>query len=146
MDHEDLLLMLPKIKLFTERMEENWTSDVASAAHTTLGETKWKAPKRLPLAADVRQLHTYLLERQEVTKAALEKESTPENFRSFCEVILCRVLLFNRRRVGETQGALRVDYEKSNNCPPPEDVDIMEGRSALEQVLVKWKCAGKRGG
>ena len=149
LDDSVLLLNLPHIKLLEDRMEENATTDVNREAHATIAVRKWNAPRRLPLTEDVKKLHTHLLHRNDECREALSSGTSDALYRDLCEITLCRILLLNRRRVGEIQAMLLQDYLKSKENPPQEDSDVMKCLSDVEKTLVKTlqrvEIRGKKG-
>ncbi|XP_034238300.1 uncharacterized protein LOC117643486 [Thrips palmi] len=137
LDDPVLLLNVPNIKLLQERLEENASIDINKDAHSTLSTRSWNAPRRLPLTADVQKLHAHLLKRNDEIREAMKSGVSDKLYREFCEVTLCRVLLLNRRRVGEIQYMELKDYQRSKENSPRDDDPAMKTLSEVETVLVK---------
>ena len=134
---------------FLEVCDVKLTEDISIHAHRTLTEEKRNKAKRLPLAADIMRLTTYLKETAQVQKDTLRHGTTvhPTAWMTLNELTLTQVMLFNRRRQGEISKMSLNDYE-SKSSPDAED-HLYDSLSDFEKELCKKlkraEIVGKKG-
>ena len=92
--------MQKKAKRFLTLCAETWTDQVSSRALTNLYEAKFNKPNLLPLTDDIVRLHRYLDEQSATLMKRLEAGDSSV-WGDLCQVLLSRLILFNRRRCGE---------------------------------------------
>ncbi|XP_074026426.1 uncharacterized protein isoform X1 [Leptinotarsa decemlineata] len=138
------------VGLFKKLLETTWKHEISTKAGNDLNTKTWNKITLVPLAADLKLFRDYLIEKG--TKAAQNLKQNIKNFKAFkilMETIFCRLLLLNRRRVGELQRIKLATYmytEKSNNKNYEEFADAV---TPAEKLLLKnFKrvvTRGKRG-
>lgn len=77
-----------------------WGTRITKLARVILSERKYGQDVQLPHPEDIKELYTYL------HKALAELDLTQanyENYRTVCEVVEARLIVYNRRRTGEVQ-------------------------------------------
>lgn len=138
------------VGLFRKLLETTWKHEISTKAGNDLNTKTWNKITLVPLAADLKVFRDYLIKKG--TDAAQNLKQNIKNFEAFkmlMETIFCRLLLLNRRRVGELQRMKLATYmftEKSNNKNYEEFADAV---TPAEKILIKdFKrvvTRGKRG-
>ena len=122
-----------QIDKFLELYHLEWTDQVARGALATLKEKRWNNPPLIPLTRDIQKLQTYLDEEMSARRTELENRASASAHKAFAEVVLARLMLFNRRRQGEA-GRMRIADFTARRAPNPDD-DIVDSLSPLEKQL-----------
>ena len=134
---------------FIELYNLQWTKQISRHALTTLQEAKWNRKETMPIAADIQLVHSYLDRETEIKVAELTNHPTPATHKAVAELILARVIMFNRRRQGEAS-AMTVDaYQKAASSDGQNHPEITSSLSSFEQhlagSLLRVVIRGKKG-
>lgn len=78
-------------------MDLELRSKISTIALSTLNVRKFNKNEILPLTADLLKLNQYLENEMENLMQSCE----PDNWKIFRQVLLARIILFNKRRSGE---------------------------------------------
>ena len=136
-----------KHQLFLSFCERKWSREVSSHVLRSLRQRKFNKPTVLPLAEDVRLLHTYLTARGDACLHSLSDQPTIASWSELCQITLTQIVTFNRRRAGEAQRMLVSAY-CSDNAENVND-DVRRCLSQIELALCKEfriiHVEGKRG-
>jgi len=140
-----------EVKSFRKLLDINWTEDMSRHALRTLSKKKRNKPRLLPLANDVRLLSIELKKKGrqaiEELKTCGDKVKVVSAWSTLRNVVLTRLMLFNRRRQGEVSHLLLEDYAKIH-CGS-DDGFVMANLSFLEKELSRYfsrvEIIGKRG-
>jgi len=140
--------MQKKADGFLELYQAEWAERISSHALTTLHDSKFNKPQYVPLADDVKKLTMYLKKEAEVLKDALSGDS--RYLDDLAEVVLAQLILFNRRRSGETQRMEVKDFRegiKENGVPVDEEVlkSLTKFERELCEIHYRIEIKGKRG-
>ena len=131
---------------FLELYRREWKVMVSSRALGTLQERKWNAPDKLPIHEDVKRTASVLKNDLEQAKLQLRETPSIQNYVSLARATLATVLLFNRRRPGETE---RLTIETFGKRSKSVNEEITQHLSQLEQELCRElthvTIRGKRG-
>jgi len=131
---------------FIQLCDMEWP-DTSTHAIRTLHQRQWNAPRRLPVASDLKTLHRHLSSKSDLCKTAL-KSCTPDRqkWHDLAKVTLVRNMLFNRRRSGEIE---RIPLHACKRITNTADEDIIAHLSKWEQELCKklsrFEIRGERG-
>ncbi|CAH1099872.1 unnamed protein product [Psylliodes chrysocephalus] len=137
------------IQVFRRLLENMWKHEISSKAGNDLNTKTWNKITLVPLAADLKLFRSYLITKG--TEAAQKLEKNLNDYKAFnllLETVFCRLLLLNRRRVGELQRLKVATYllTEGGNKNYEEFSDAV---SATEKLLLqKFKrvvTRGKRG-
>ena len=132
---------------FAALYKESWKFDIGGLAKTQLDQTKWNAPQLIPFTEDVKNLHSFLSEKQQQDLNALKENPSPSRWKNLAKVSLTQVILFNRRRAGEVSRMPLSVYLSKDTSETHEDVNL--ALTALEQKLcnhfLRMTIVGKRG-
>ena len=135
-------------KEFLKLYKTQWRVDVSSHALRSLYTRKFNKPMILPLAEDVKVLHSFLENEARRTHERLLKEITAKDWQALCQLTLAELILFNRRRSGEVQ---RIPVSLFSLLKDKKDFndDFLLGLSKIEVALCKLlkhiEIQGKKG-
>ena len=134
---------------FIELYNLQWNRQVSRHAHVTLHEAKWNRAEAMPVAADIQLMHKYLDQETESKLAELKAKPTPEAYKAVAELVLARLILFNRRRQGEAS-AMTVDaYRKATASEQGNHPEVTSSLTSFERhlagTLLRVVVRGKKG-
>ena len=136
-----------KFKQFLSLCDNEWGHEVSSHALRSLHQRKFNKPTVLPLAEDVKVLHSYLTAKASMCMESLSREPTVACWSDLCQITLAQVVAFNRRRGGEAERMLLSAYCSDSIENVNEDVSACLSR--VEVALCKEfrivHVEGKRG-
>ncbi|XP_028415486.1 uncharacterized protein LOC114538508 [Dendronephthya gigantea] len=120
---------------FLELYETEWGKKITSPAHDNLGLKKTNKPDVLPLTSDLMKLRDYLLEAIKKGTENLRRDRNKENFRVLSEVCLARLIMFNKRRGGETARMKLKAYQSRCNWREHQNQEVFQSLSVSEKQL-----------
>ncbi|KAK7506679.1 hypothetical protein BaRGS_00002154 [Batillaria attramentaria] len=142
-------------KDFLALYHDDWNDEVSTTALQDLHFARFNNAKRLPLAKDLQKLNAHLQEKAAETMAAISQDAVRDpamlekNCRELNRITLAQVVLFNRRRAGETERMEVCQYQQGLVTGKQVQEDIFEGLSQFEKHLVhtlaRIEIRGKRG-
>jgi hypothetical protein len=137
-----------RVEDFLYLCEKEWTSEVSSAAISTLTSAKMNRPQVLPLTDDIMKMNSFLNDESTRLQNIMAKSPTSDSWNALARITLVSTVLFNRRRSGEAERMLLANYE--NRRKNPLDVkDIADALSETERFLCRTmtlvEIRGKRG-
>ena len=129
--------------------DKEWTTEISSAALTTLTMSKMNQPQLLPLTEDIQQLNRFLVSEMERCSAEIRSDtSITDNWQMLAKVTLTAMIVFNRKRAGEAERLLLQEYMK-RDVNPLGNKDIMDSLTEVEKILcqrmARVEMRGKRG-
>ena len=131
---------------FVQLYKREWKVHVSSHALEKLHERKWNKEEALPRNEDVRKVTEILNNDMAEAQQELEHEPSKAAYSKLAQAALAAIILFNRRRPGETSRLTVQAYVKRSRTVNEE---IMEHFSALEKELCSSlgyvEVRGKRG-
>lgn len=95
---------------FQKLYRAKWSEYISHSALSTISDLKYNKPIQLPLTEDIMKLNRHLDEHAKSATAALEKEATPQNYSIVAKTTLTKIVLFNRRCVGEVSKMKRKNF------------------------------------
>ncbi|XP_043240083.1 uncharacterized protein LOC122390816 [Amphibalanus amphitrite] len=124
-----------------------WTDRVSRPALWTLKDGAWNKPCLIPIAEDIKKLQNCLVTEMDAAQKNLKENGSEATYKGLAEVLLARVILFNRRRQGEAGRMTIDDWEHSmssvENVPPglADCLSPLERHlgSSLKRVMVRGK-------
>ena len=134
---------------FLTLLQNDWTDAISSRALQTLKENKLTSTEPVvPLTEDIMTLQNYLKSQTATLEEALDKSFTKQDYDELNQITLARVVLFNRRRGGETQRVTLKAYQ-SKLLTPSTPEEIVESLSPVEKMMCKTfsriQIRGKKG-
>lgn len=124
---------------------KNWTGDVATHALRTIKERNCNNPKVLPLAEDMKHLNSVVRKRISALKSEPIETSNRTAWYELSKLTLAHIVIFNRKRVGETQRLTVDTYYKKINASMDQDVKncLSELRGQVGRIIDKNGNTGK---
>lgn len=142
--------LLSNVKLFDDLMATEWSDRVSSKSLKKQYQAKLNKMSKLPSKEDILKLSDGISREFEQALAALEREPFIENWRRFAEILLAKIVFFNKRRAGEASRMKITDYQavenRLNNQIQAELFDSLteEEKKIASKHLVVY-TPGKRG-
>ncbi|MBM3937987.1 MAG: hypothetical protein FJ333_04940 [Sphingomonadales bacterium] len=134
---------------FLQLMNNEWTEKVSKQALETLHTQKFNKPLTLPLTGDIVNLVTKI--RKEMQSLVKKEDLDEKEFRRLAELTLARIILFNKRRVGEASQISIEAFEsaKKSNATNQDNQELLGSLSDIEkklaQSLLLIELRGKKG-
>ena len=120
---------------FVRVFDSEWQYRVSHLALKTLKDDKRNKPDLIPLTSDLVKLKTYLEQSATQCSEALNSIPNVANYMNLVDVTLSRIILFNKRRGGETGRMLISSYQQCGLTPQSGLNDIEKTLSNTEQKL-----------
>lgn len=138
------------ISTFKQLLENSWKYEISTQAGNDLNTKTWNKITILPLATDLKLLRTYLIEKgNEAEKNLKENIYESRSYILLMETIFCRLLLLNRKRVGELQRMKLSTYKLVEEQTNQSYEEFSEAITASEKILLqsfkRVVIRGKRG-
>ena len=126
--------------------QRDWKLHVSARALGTLSERKWNEPEVLPLNEDIQKLTEELGVEMSEAQAQLGRDPCIATYTRLSEVVLTSIILFNRRRPGETA---RLTVKTYTDRDQTMNKDIVDHLTPVERKLCESLgyvvVRGKRG-
>ncbi|KAK9688430.1 hypothetical protein QE152_g35338 [Popillia japonica] len=121
-----------ELESFLSLMDMEWNIRISSNALNTLHVRKFNCTQLLPITSDLIKLNNYLEAEIKKYKAEIEKmyQPSPSCWSRFATVLLSKIVVFNKRRSGETS---RMTLEQYSMRPLWTEQTTEESKSALTQ-------------
>lgn len=123
-------------KCFLNVYQEKWNELISSGALTSLKETKLTTDKQVPFGQDVKSLHFHLENAHAVAEKKLREETSVENYAALTRVMLCRIMMFNRRKCREISSIQVQAFMSRKKTDAHDDMDISV--SNLERTMCRF--------
>ena len=96
--------LLEDVEHFEKLMEAEWNFRISHHSITTLNDRKHNQPELLPVTNDLKKLKEFITSKIIALTSELQGTNRPlqQNWRDLSEMVLNRLILFNKRRGGET--------------------------------------------
>jgi sulfur relay (sulfurtransferase) DsrF/TusC family protein len=115
----------------------DWTSRISSAALATFKYRRYNNPDVLPLTDDLLKLKTYQEKMLSILTTSLAETPEYTTWRQLLEIVYSRVVIFNKRRCGETAKLLLSAFENRPSWQQSANDQIVGTLKPLEQELLK---------
>ncbi|XP_026011847.1 uncharacterized protein LOC113014492 isoform X4 [Astatotilapia calliptera] len=138
---------IDSIRRFHTLHETKWSELVSHSALSNLSEAKYNKVDSLPLTRDVQKLQLYLGQQVESAREKLGDNPTVGTYAALAKVILCQVILFNRRREGEVARMTVKNFEDRDMSKLNDDISsgLTEVEKRLCQQFARVELKGKKG-
>ncbi|KAK0140187.1 hypothetical protein N1851_022885 [Merluccius polli] len=138
--------LIKSSKAFQKLYTAKW-SEYTLTGHfiSTISDMKYNKPARLPLTDDVTKFNKHLDKTTESATAALKQETTVQNYSSLAKAALTKIVLFNRRRVGEvSKMKLKNVLERNKKTNTVDELGLSEYEKKLCRYFERVELKGKR--
>ena len=128
---------------FLKLCDVKWSSEVSCVALRNLSQRKRNGVLFLPLTQDVIQLNQFLV--AEANKLSEITTGSADAFFGLSQVVLAKLILFNRKRQGEASKIKVEDYQKKGKSDNTvAALALNEFEQALLRTLERMEIKGKR--
>lgn len=128
---------------FLKLCDVNWSTEVSSVASRNITERKRNGVLYMPLTEDVMKLNGYLV--SEAQRLSLLATSSSESYATLAQVVLAKVIVFNRKRQGEVSKVTVQDYMKKSKADNTDiGLALTDFERALLKTLERMEIRGKR--
>lgn len=136
--------------MFKTLLETTWKYEISSQAGSDLSIKTWNKVTIVPLAADIKLFRQYLIDTGNgAEKKLMENSFDLNSFNLLMETVFSRLLLLNRKRVGELQRMKLSTYLHAEHNSKVNYEEFSDAISLSEKVLIRnFKrvvTRGKRG-
>lgn len=140
---------LKEAERFGLLLQGEWTDTIATTAHNTLKRRKDQDIQILPVTEDLRLLRQYHKKEVRQNIDALHESHSYLTWRRLAQLIMTRLIIFNKRRGGEVSKLLLKTYTDRPDWKKHTNDDILESMQGLERELLKRidlvQIPGKKG-
>lgn len=140
---------LQDIENLSKLIETEWNDKISYHALDTLSRRKFNKLELLPLTQDLTKLRESLLHKIKHLTDCVKKNPTLDEWGQLSEAVLCRMIIFNKRRGGETSKMLLEAFTKRPQWESQTLEVITSTLQPLEKQLMKRldmvEIRGKRG-
>lgn len=130
-------------------VDMEWATKISSNALATMYKRKMNEQQLLPLTSDLKKLSMHLNEKMTKLVSVIQQCCNREIWKKLASVVLCKIILFNKRRSGEASRMTLENYssrpcwknqgtEELKNSLTPLELQLAESLTVVEIV-------GKRG-
>ena len=122
---------------FIQLHTSEWTDKVSSIALASLRTSKFNAPTILPVTEDLVKLKAYLDDRISVLSAKIDEVRKSSLFRELEEVVMARILIFNKRRSSEVSQLRLQTFVQRPNWTKTVNDEILQSLLPVEKKLLE---------
>lgn len=140
--NEDLI---KSSEAFQKLYQAKWSEYISHCAPSTISDLKYNKPDSLPLSEDIQKLHKHLDKRAELANAELKKEATVQNYSSLANTTLTKIVLFNRRCMGEVSKMKLRNFLERDHSNTHEGMGLSEYEQKLCNYFERVELKEKRG-
>ena len=121
---------------FLTLMKNEWTDSISSNALNTLKRRKDNSPENLPLTEDLLCLKNFLTDSLQKLATVLKAECIYSNWRTLAQMVLARLIIFNKRRPMEVAKMLLHAYENRPRWKDVQAAEVTQSLAALERKFL----------
>lgn len=130
---------------FRKLHRKKWSEYVSRFALKTISGSKSNKPTKRPLTEDVAKLNEHLDKTAEAAAKELEAVATAHSYPRIAEAALTKMVLFNRRPVGEVSRMKLKDLVERGSAQSGHAVGLPEHEQKLCGYFQRAELRGKRG-
>lgn len=122
---------------FEKLIEDEWSTRVTSVAIKSRKLQKKNEQVLLPTPQDLMKFKDYIENNMKIYCEELQTNNqSMDSFQKLQAAVLCRLIMFNRRRSGETSKILLADYQSRPDWQDNINEEIYETMGTLERKLI----------
>ena len=122
---------------FRRLLETEWSHRVSHHSLTTLSTRKFNKVNVLPLAEDLEKLRQYIDKNMSLAMESLKKNPNLDDWSLLAKATLTRLVMFNKRRVGETSKLPLDTYINRPDWSVVNSNEVTKSLNRFEQELSK---------
>lgn len=131
--------LLEDVEHFEKLMEAEWNFRISHHSITTLSDRKHNQPELLPVTNDLKKLKEFITSKIIALTSELQGTNRPllQTWRDLSEMVLNRLILFNKRRGGETAKLHLDTYINRPDWSRNTNQDVVASLNGIEQQLLQ---------
>ncbi|XP_070401383.1 uncharacterized protein [Nothobranchius furzeri] len=137
--------LIKSSEAFQKLYQSKWSEYISCSALTTMSDLNYNNAVKLPLTQDVAKLHKYLDKLTESAIKDLKADANATNYSILAKTTLTKIILFNRRRVGEVSKMKLTNFMDRNRSSTQEKMGLSEYEQKLCSYFERVELKGKRG-
>jgi hypothetical protein len=142
--------LLSNVKLFDDLMTTEWSDIVSSKSLKKQYQAKLNKQIEIPTKEDLMTLATGIDDQFKSALANCKETVSKANWRKLAELLLAKIVVFNKRRAGEASRLKLEDYQKvSGHLNAQIQQELFEALKESDKVVASKHlvvyCPGKRG-
>lgn len=130
-------VQLKEVERFLTLFKADWTDVMSCPALATFKTNTYNKPDELPSTEDLIKLKNYTEKRLIDLGKQLKINPTYELWRSLSEVVLTRLLVFNKRRASEPAKLELLQFKNRPNWRNTSSKELIDNLQPLEKMLMK---------
>ncbi|XP_043224112.1 uncharacterized protein LOC122382612 [Amphibalanus amphitrite] len=139
--------MQNRISIFKRLLENEWGDKMGRASLETLNLRKQNAEKQLPTTEDMKRLQNHLQTKLASTMESVSRKPSVKSYNTLACVTAVSLMVFNKRRGGESMKIRVRDY--TSRAAYTQNETVVNSLSDLEKQIMDKMCLiktrGKRG-
>ena len=139
--------MQNRISIFKRLLENEWGDKMGRASLETLNLRKQNAEKQLPTTEDMKRLQNHLQTKLASTMESASRKPSVKSYNTLACVTAVSLMVFNKRRGGESMKIRVCDY--TSRAAYTQNETVFNSLSDLEKQIMDKMCLiktrGKRG-
>lgn len=136
-----------KTRKWLELYGHEYNNVVGKPALEDAAAKKWNKPRLLPTTEDVMKLNKYIKTCADKAENKLRNKFDQSSYDTLSKSLLLQIMLFNRKRVGESERLLLQDFHKRQNIQ--KDSELYNSLSNTEKIIAnsftRVEIRGKKG-
>jgi len=129
---------------FLKLCQLKWPNDVSSVALRNIADRKRSGISIVPLTEDVVKLNTFLSAKATSLLPTVATDASA--YMAMTQVVLAKVILFNRKRQGEVSRVTVDDYKKKGKAQNSDaELSLTDFERSLLKVFNRLEIRGKKG-
>lgn len=137
--------LIKSAEAFQKLYQAKWSEFISHCALSTISDLKYNKLDNLPLTEDIQKLHKHLDKNAELANAALKKVATVQNYSNLAHTTLTKIVLFNRRRIGEVSKMKLRNFLERDHSNTHERLGLLDYEQKLCNYFERVELKGKRG-
>lgn len=136
-----------KIQDFLTLYESRWKTFISRCSYTSLRIMRYNKPTLLPIAEDIKMLNDFLNKQEKHLSIKLSNYFDYVTFEKLNKIILSKLILFNRKRSGETSRIFLENFKNRHSGVGSSDIfsTLSDSDKALACNFSHMQFRGKHG-
>jgi hypothetical protein len=129
--------MLKKVERFATLFRSEYSDSMSCPALKSLKTKLYNKPMELPTTEDLKKLKSYTDQQLACLSRELQEKPTYVSWRALSEIVLTRLLVFNKRRASEPAQLEVSHYVDRPDWNSSSNKEVMDNLTSVEKCLMK---------
>lgn len=130
---------------FNKVFDSGVTSAVSKGVYRTQSKMKRDKREKLPSTEDIKLLAMYISKQLKVATLELSRKYTYASYLNVARMTIASLIVFNRRRTGETQNILTTDYDRREYIEDKWIEKLSAADKKMAKLYSRMQIRGKLG-